>query len=274
VFFWLSKILWFVASPTNLLLVALLAGVLLSWTRWQRLGRWLISCVALTAALIATLPAGEAMWSRLEDRFPVVSEPVESIDGIVVLGGVVNQLLTRSRGQMAIGGAVERLTELANLARMHPQAKIIFTGGSGDPFAQDVKEADVLPPLLRTLGLDPGRVVLENQSRNTYENAVYSRELAAPKPGERWVLITSAFHMPRAVGCFRRAGWEGLLPYPVDFHLPPGGDYGWRFNLLSGLGWLEEALHEWIGLLFYRLTDRTDAFFPAPLPAREGHHDG
>ena len=273
-FFWLSKILWFVVSPANVLLVGLIAGTLLLWTRWRRLGGWITSLVALAAVLVATLPVGEALLSRLEDRFPVIQEPPLPVDGIVVLGGVVNQLLTRSRGQMAIGGAVERLTELANLARMHPEAKIVFTGGSGDPFAQDLKEADVLAPLLRTLGLDPERVILENQSRNTYENAVYAREIAAPKPNQHWVLITSAFHMPRAVGCFRRAGWEGLVPYPVDFHFPPGGDHGLRFDLGSGLGWLSDGLHEWIGLLFYRLTDRTDAFFPGPQPASEGHRGG
>jgi uncharacterized SAM-binding protein YcdF (DUF218 family) len=274
VFFWLSKILWFLASPANLLLVALVVGALLLWTRRRRFGRWLVGLVAVAALLVATLPLGEALLSRLEDRFPVVVEPTGPVDGIVVLGGVVNQVITRSRGQMAIGGAVERLTELANLARMHPQAKIVFTGGSGDLFAQEVKEADALAPLLRTLGLDPDRIILENQSRNTYENAVYSREVATPKPGERWVLITSAFHMPRAVGCFRRAGWEGLLPYPVDFHFPPGGGLGLRFDLGRGLGWLEDGLHEWIGLLFYWLTDRTDAFFPAPLQVSEGHHRG
>jgi uncharacterized SAM-binding protein YcdF (DUF218 family) len=273
-FFWLSKLLWFLASPANLLLLGLLIGALLLWTRRRRLGRWLVSLVALTAALVATVPIGEILLSRLEDRFPIVHEPPATVDGIVVLGGVVNQVLTRSRGQMAIGGAVERLTELANLTRMYPEAKIVFTGGSGDPFAQDVKEADVIAPLLETLGIDPSRIVLENQSRNTYENAVYSRELAGPKPNEHWLLITSAFHMPRAVGCFRRAGWEGLVPYPVDFHFPPGGVSGLRFDLGRGLAWLEDGLHEWIGLLFYRLTDRTDAFFPAPAPAGERRHNG
>ena len=269
-FFWLSKLLWMVASPFNLLLVGLLAGSLLLWTRWQRLGRGLIGVTVGAATLVAVLPLGELLLIRLEDRFPVVAEPAAPVDGIVVLGGVVNQVLTRSRGQMAIGGAVERLTELATLARMHPQAKIVFTGGSGDPFAQDLKEADVLEPLLLTLGLDPARIILENQSRNTYENAVYARELAAPAAEERWVLVTSAFHMPRAVGCFRRAGWGNLVPYPVDFHFAPGQRFGLGFDLGRGLGWLQAGLHEWLGLIFYRLTDRTSAFFPAPLAAGQG----
>ncbi len=253
-----------------MLQVLLIVGTLMLWTRWLRIGRRLITLVAMAVAVIATLPAGDALLSLLEDRFPVVVEPPAAIDGIVVLGGVVNQALTRSRGQMTIGGAVERLTELANLARMYPQAKVVFTGGSGDPFAQDLKEADVLEPLLRTLGLDPERIILENQSRNTYENAVYAHELAAPKPGERWVLITSAFHMPRAVGCFRQAGWPGLVPYPVDFQFPEGGNLSWRFDLARGLGSLEDGLHEWVGLLAYWLMGRTDAIWPAPSPPSEG----
>ncbi len=270
--FWLSKILWFAVSPATVLLIALIVGAILLWTRWYRRGRLLIGIVALVAGAIATLPTGDKLLIMLEDRFPVISEPSAPIHGIVVLGGVVNQALTRSRGQVAIGGAAERLTELANLARMYPQAKIVFTGGSGDPFDQEIKEADVLEPLLRTLGLDPEQVILENQSRNTYENAVYAHEKAKVKPDERWVLITSAAHMPRAVGCFRRAGWNNLVPYPVDFHFPPGGNLGWQFDFLRGVSSLADGLHEWMGLFFYWLMDRTDAFFPGPGPAHDRRH--
>jgi uncharacterized SAM-binding protein YcdF (DUF218 family) len=262
-FFTLSKVLWVVFHPGNLLLLALCVGVVLLWTRRRRGGRWLLSATAAVALAVATVPLGTALSVALENRFPVVRELPPKVDGIVALGGVVDQFVTEARGQVALGGGVERLTELAALGRRYPAARLVYAAGSGSLVRQDVKEADVIDPFLETLGLDPNRVVRENRSRNTYENAVMVRDLVGPRPDETWVLITSAFHMPRAVGCFRRAGWR-VIPYPVDFAYAGDEAWGLAFSLSGGLGGLAGALHEWIGLAVYRLSDRTDAFFPAP----------
>ncbi len=261
-FFYASKVLWFLASPGNLVLLVLCAGVPLLWTRWRRAGRWLVSLAFVAAAAMAILPAGTALYVVLENRFPVVRQLPDRVDGIITLGGVVDQFVTQARGQVALGGAVERLIEFAALARRYPEARLVFTAGSGK-LRQDVKEADVLAPVLRDLGIDPARVILESRSRNTYENAVMTHALIAPRAGETWVLITSAFHMPRAVGCFRKAGWR-VIPYPVDFNFRGDEHFTLSFNLARGMGLLGGALHEWLGLLFYRLSDKTDAFFPAP----------
>ena len=185
------------------------------------------------------------------------------MDGIIVLGGVVNEVVTKFRGQISIGGAIERLTELATLSRRYPDAKLIFTSGSGKILSQNIKETDVIAPLLTTMGINLDRVLLESQSRNTHENAVMSLELAKPAPDETWVLITSAFHMPRSVGIFRKIGWN-VLPYPVDFNTNGEVVLVPSFNLISGLSYLSGSFHEWIGLLFYWMTNKTDAFFPAP----------
>ncbi len=262
-FFIVSKVAWFFADPGNLLLIVLGLGVWLLWTRWRRAGRWLVSLAALAALAMATLPLGARLFLPLENRFPVAGDLPKRIDGIITLGGVVDQFVTRARGQVALGGAVERLTEFAALARRYPDARLVFTSGSGDLFRQDVKEADVLGPFLDVLGLDRGRILFENQSRNTYENAVLTFGLVRPDPGEKWILITSAFHMPRAVGCFRRAGWR-VIPYPVDFDLRGDETFDVSFDFVDGIDSFAGGLHEWLGLTFYWLTGRTDAFFPAP----------
>ena len=262
-FFQLSKIFWFFANPGNLLLVTLAVGVVLTWTRWRRAGLWLVALVTLASLAAATVPVGNWMQASLENRFPVVRNLPDRVDGIIALGGVVNPWVTKARGQLALGGTVERLTEFAVLARRYPEAKLIFTGGSGSLFQTEVKEADVLEPMLGLLGLDPRRIVLENQSRNTYENAVFTRRLADPRPGETWVLVTTASHMPRAVGCFRKAGWR-VVPYPVDFNFRGDEEFGLTFNFIGGLARLSGGLHEWLGLTFYWLTGKTDALFPAP----------
>lgn len=262
-FFALSKIVWWFAGPGNLLLILVLATAVLAFTPWRRWSRRIALLTALFALFVAVLPTGTWMFRVLEDRFPVPAALPERIDGIVTLGGVVDQFVTRDRGQAALSGSVERLTEFAFLAQRHPEAKLIFTGGSGQLLHQELGEAAVVPPLLAALGVDPTRVLFEGKSRNTAENATLSKALAEPKPGENWVLITSAFHMPRAVGCFRKAGWT-VIPYPVDFSTTGQETFGLSFNLIGGLGRLDAGLHEWIGLAAYWITDRTNSLFPAP----------
>ena len=262
-FFIVSKVAWFLVNPGNLLAIVLGLGAWLLWTRWRRAGRWLVSLAVIAALAMATLPLGARLFLPLENRFPVARDLPERIDGIIALGGVVDQFVTVARGQVALGGAVERLTEFAALARRYPDARLVFTSGSGDLVRQDVKEADVLRPFFDVLGLDADRIVFENQSRNTYENAVVTLELVKPDSGETWILVTSAFHMPRAVGCFRRAGWR-VIPYPVDFNFTGDEIYEVSFDLVSGIGSFAGGLHEWLGLTFYWLTGKTDAFFPAP----------
>ncbi|MBV9969593.1 MAG: YdcF family protein, partial [Xanthobacteraceae bacterium] len=138
----------------------------------------------------------------------------------------------------------------------------------GDPglFTRRGSEADVVPALFESLGVPPGRIMLESRSRNTAENAVYSKALAAPKPGERWLLVTSAMHMPRAIGAFREAGFP-VEAYPVDYKTNGWQDLsGVIGSLSSGLRQTDTALHEWIGLVAYRLTGKSSALFPGPLP--------
>lgn len=264
-FFQFSKILWALTNPGNLLLMALVLGWALLWTRWRRAGRLLVGIVAVSGATLAVVPVGDWLFAVLEDRFPPLAALPAQVDGVVVIGGVVDPVLTRDRGQVALGGAAERLIEMAALARAHPAARLVFSGGSGSLFDQDAKEARAIVPLLRRLGIDPARVVFEDQSRNTWENARFSRAKADPKPGETWLLVTSAFHMPRAVGCFRKAGWT-VVPHPVDYQTRGEREPPIQFNFALGVGSLGGALHEFLGLVFYRLSGRTDALFPAPRP--------
>lgn len=262
-FFYLSKILWFFADPGNLLLIALCLGAVLVYRRRDWIGRRLVSLAALLAIVATVVPIGSNLMIVLENRFPIPGEPPENIDGIVVLGGVVNELVTRARGQVSIGGSIERLTEFAALSKQYPKAKLVFTGGSGKLLSQDVKEGDAVGPLLRQLGVDPDRLLIDNQSRNTFENAAMTLELAKPHPDETWLLITSAFHMPRSVGVFRKAGWN-IIPYPVDFYYTGEPVFVPGFSFLGGLNALSSATHEWLGLIFYWLTGKTDSLFPGP----------
>ena len=262
-FFYLSKITWFLIEPGNILFIALVLGVVLLWSPWHKNGRRLLTLCAFLAIIISTIPVGKSMLMVLENRFPTNHTLPEEVDGIIALGGVVNEVVTQSRGQVTIGGGITRLTELANLSKKYPDAKLVFSGGSGKLLTQSIKEADILPPLLVTLGINPERMIYENASRNTYENANMTKSLVNPGPHENWILITSAFHMPRSIGVFRKAGWT-VIPYPVDYIYSQDDPLRLFFSLPAGLNALSKSLHEWLGLVVYRLTGKTGDIFPAP----------
>ena len=218
-------------------------------------------------ALIGFLPIGRALTIALENRFPRWEEAGPPPTGIIVLGGAVSAYRLATRGEVGLTDAAERILVVPELARKFPNAKIIYSGGDPGLFTQRGSEADVVPALFESLGVPPGRITLENRSRNTAENAAYSKALAAPKPGERWLLVTSAMHMPRAIGAFREAGFP-VEAYPVDYRTNGWQDLRSVFGSLSaGLRQMDTALHEWIGLIAYRLTGKSSALLPGPLPA-------
>jgi uncharacterized SAM-binding protein YcdF (DUF218 family) len=262
-FFYLSKILWFFAEPGNALLLALVIGLFLTFTRFKKLGRSVVTLVVVAALVITFVPFGNWMRIALEDRFPPQDLSLQSVDGIIVLGGVISPQLSAARETLAIGGAVERITESAALARANPSAKLIFTGGTGSLTQTDLREADYVVSLYETLGVRPPQLLIDRDARNTWENANNARGLVSPGPYERWVLVTSAFHMPRAVGVFRAQGWE-VIPYPVDYSTNPNAKTKSPMSFTTGLGSLYGAIHEWIGLIAYWLNGKSDAAFPRP----------
>jgi len=266
-FFYLSKITWWFAAPSNVLIGLTVLGGLLLFTRWSRGGRRLVVLGALGLAVCAFSPLGVWLARPLEDRFPVQGQEMTPPTGIVVLGGSIDQLTTEARGgQVTLTAAPGRLSEAVALARRYPEARLVFTGGSAALLrANAIDEARSAAKLFTELGIPADRVTLERESRNTYENAVLTRAVVQPKPGERWLLVTSAWHMPRSVGIFRRAGWE-VVAYPTDFETRGTERELWQPILPGsrGLDLVDRMAREWLGLLAYRVGGRTDALFPAP----------
>jgi len=261
--FYLSKVAWWLFKPGTLVFLALLIGVLLV-VLGRRSGVIVLVSTVVVVLLVTALPTGPWLLQSLEERFPrpTLEQQIRDPAGIIVLGGALNPGLGADRKEISLNGAVERLLAFASLARRYPKAKLLFTGGSGDPFDQKNREADVARRLLPQFGLSDRAILYERESRNTFENAVFSRKIVKPGAGETWILVTSARHMPRAMGTFRKAGWS-VIPYPVDYQTPRR--IGWpKWPGLRGLGALNAAAKEWGGLLTYYLAGRTDSFFPGP----------
>lgn len=268
VFFLASKLFWLISTPSTLLALLALAGLLIM-VRWRRTGT-VLAAVAILGLLAAGLgPFGRLMTVPLEDRFPVFVDDGRPVDGVIVLGGAELPEITAARGQPAFQESAERILALADLSRRYPQARLVFSGGSGSLTPSALSEADVVRRALPQFGVDPGRIDYEAQSRNTAENAQFSRALVQPKPGERWLLVTSALHMPRAIGCFRAAGFP-VTAYPVDFRTTGWAPWWQPFDSVAqGLDFFDTAVRQWIGLAAYYATGRTDTLFPAPENRRE-----
>jgi uncharacterized SAM-binding protein YcdF (DUF218 family) len=258
-----GKLAWAVAQPGNLLLLCLLAGAFLL-LRGRRRGEMLVAVAAIGLLLLAVAPIGPAMLLALEQRFPRPVALPDRIDGILVLGGAVDPRMSLSSGEPAFNSSVARVLAGVALARKYSKARLALIGGEGEVFPVGFAEARATEGFVLEEGIAASRLILEEQSRSTHENAVFAWDLIRPGRAENWVLVTSAYHMPRAVASFRAMGWP-VIPYPVDFKVDPSAGLRANFNLADGLTAATLAGKEWAGLAGYRLVGWTAELFPGPL---------
>jgi uncharacterized SAM-binding protein YcdF (DUF218 family) len=265
-FFILSKTLGFFAIPSNVLISIALLGAVLMVTRFARAGRRLAVLGVLLLAVAGLSPLGNALMLPLEQRFQPWNAERGAPTGIVVLGGAIGPAMSAARGQQpALNESAERLTVVADLARRFPLARIVYSGGDASLVATGVNEAQFALPMFESFGIARQRIELESKSRNTAENAAFTKALIDPKPQNRWLLVTSAHHMPRSIGCFRKAGFA-VEPYPVDWRTRGHRDlFSPPRKASDGLARTDAAMREWVGLLVYWITGRSSELFPGPM---------
>ncbi|MGO4705073.1 YdcF family protein [Microvirga sp. 2MCAF38] len=264
-FYYASKIAWFFATPSNLLVSLILLGLVLAVaTRLRRTGLVIAWVATLAVLAFGLLPIANYLILPLEERFPAFTDDGKPVDGIILLGGAVEARESTSRGQLVANESAERVLDTIELATRYPHARILISGGGGTVFGDGAAEAPIIADFFRRVNIDPGRLIVEDRSRTTFENAAFSREIVTPRLGERWLLVTSAWHMPRAVGVFRKVGFP-VTPYPVDFRTSADSGVNKPFAFVSdGLRRLDVTLKEWAGLIAYRLAGHTPELFPAP----------
>ncbi|MCO6385800.1 ElyC/SanA/YdcF family protein [Aliihoeflea sp. 40Bstr573] len=261
-FFYLSKIFWLFAHPLNLTGILLFVGLVLLFLQWTRLAGAAFSVAFVVLALSTWTSIGALMLHPLEDRFARPDPASERIDGIIVLGGGFEGSVNLARGGYELNSSGDRFVETAVLARLFPNVPVVVSGGTGTIALEGEGDADTAPRLLNALGIDEGRLVLENRSRNTDENARFSRDMVSPQNGQTWLLVTSAFHMPRSVLLFEKAGFD-VVPWPADYRTAGDETPGLaQDNAIDSLQNTAIAIREWIGLVAYRLTGRTDRLLP------------
>lgn len=262
-FFYASKIISTLIWPSSVVTMLLLVGTaLLLGGRAVRWGRRLMIAGLGLLLVCGFSPLGNLMVLPLEQRFARGELP-QDIAGIIILGGFETGPVTKRRGELSLNEAAERLTESILAARARPDAKVIFTGGDAALIGPaDNGAAGEVGRYLEAVGIARERLVLEGVARTTHENALLLARMLQPGPGQRYLLVTSAFHMPRSVATFRRQGFD-VVPWPVDYRTRGWMDATTFFGSVpAGLERVDLAFKEWIGLAAYRLSGRSSAFWP------------
>lgn len=250
----MNEALWGLLQPSTLLVLLVVLALAATWLRWLAVAATLLTVFLVIVAAVVLLPVGEWLGAPLETRVAAAPLP-DRADGIVVLGGGVDWRVTRERGQLALNAAGERIAAAAALAQRYPDARVVVTGSFGDAFADDFRTA----PTDASLFFGPhfaGRDVRYlGAARSTYEDALLALEAAAPRTGETWLLVTSAWHLPRALGTFRALGWT-LLPVPVDFRTTGEVRVAPSWDVAATLADLDRLVREWGAIAVYRREGR------------------
>lgn len=261
-FFVLSKLMnVFVILPKLFTAVGLL-GLGLYLTRFAKVASILVSVGFLGIVICGVSPLGSLLLLPLEQRFPQFKPDQQEPVGIVVLGGSIDPDMSAARQLVVPVSGIDRVITAVKMARRYPRARIIYSGGTANLVLDNAREADYAKSLFTDLGIEESRVTVERDSRNTHENAIYSRALADPKPGEKWLLVTSAFHMPRSMGLFRKAGFP-VEPVPADWRTSGKVELS-PVEFPKGILQVYAACHEWAGLVAYWITGKIDSVFPGP----------
>jgi uncharacterized SAM-binding protein YcdF (DUF218 family) len=261
-FFYLSKYIWIVISPDSLFIIFLTLSLLLFLLRHTKKATLLLGLLTFCTLFLSFFSIGDWMLYPLESRFQHNPDLPEQVDGIIVLGGPIIPDRSVEWQQLETNQFHERFSSFIQLAQLYPDARLVFSGGNASTNLDKPAAAQIAEAYFLRSGISPDRLLIDNKARNTAENASYSRHLVTPQSNETWILITTAFHMPRAVGVFCQQNWK-VMPYPVDHQTLPSKLHKPGFSLIENANHLVLASHEWLGLLAYYLSGKTHQLFPA-----------
>ena len=254
--FFLSKFLWYFVNPFSLFIFLFFLSFIFLILKKTKIYLVLFSISLIYILLISILPIGKLGIYFLEREFHTRIEYPDKIDGILILSGATKPYLSNEYNSIEINASAERLIESVFLIRKHQKAKIIFSGGSGALKFSKLTHAKVAKKFFEKMNVDNGQIIYENKSRNTYENIIFSKKIAMPNKNESWLLVTSAFHMKRAILIAKKQNWK-FIPYPVDFNQPKKISLKPSIDMFSNLSTLQVAFHEWLGLFSYYILGRT-----------------
>lgn len=247
------EIMWTLLQPSTLLVGMLALAFLCLAADWRGGATFLIILVLGAALGALFLPVEEWLAADLESQIPFPAHLPGAVDGIVVLGGAVEWRVSTARGVLAVDDAAERVMAAKALKQRFPDARLVLTGLFAEAVASDFRREP--SPHSLVFGPEMRDVLFLGAPRSTYEEALVTLETVSPAPGELWMLVTSALHMPRALATFENLGWT-MMPYPVDYRTTGATGLRWRPDLGETMAALDRIVRELGALWIYRRTGR------------------
>ena len=254
--FYLSKILNFFINPLYILsLIVLIHLFIIFFIQSKKLVILFSKLLLILFLFFGYSPLSNFLLSKIEDYIQTSKYPVQQLTGVIVLGGSFNSGLdSKERNEVSLNSSAERLTKALEIYKKNPRILILFSGFSGELKPQGWSESDMAKKFFLDQGVKIDNLIFENQSRNTFENIKYSKDIIANYKGT-WGLITSASHMPRSFFTFKKQGLI-LEPINVDYKTGTSRMFWINFDISSGLSNWSIILHELIGISYYKITNK------------------
>ena len=258
--FVLSKILWLFFNPFNLILIFLILGIIFNFLKFLNFSKIFFVTASLIFLIIGFLPSGSYLMYLLEKNYYNSNVLPDDLDGILIISGATAPYLTKEHGQISLNGSSERLFESIQLIKKYPNVKIVFAGGSGSLKNPNLTHAADAKFFFNSFGIDVKDIFFENNSRNTYENILFAKNLCNPKDHEKWIVVTSAFHLTRVINIAEKLDWQ-LIPYATDFRGLKKFEWNFSFNFIENIYTFQQSSHEWIGLFSYFFMGRSSKIY-------------
>jgi uncharacterized SAM-binding protein YcdF (DUF218 family) len=254
--FYLSKILNFFINPLYILSsVILIQLFIIFFSESKKLVIFFSKLFLILFLFFGYSPLSNFLLSKIEDYIQPSKYPVQQLTGVIVLGGSFNSgLESKERNEVSINSSAERLTKALEIYKKNPKIVILFSGFSNKIKSQGWSESDMAKKFFLDQGVRIDNLIFENQSRNTFENIKYSKEIITNYKGT-WGLVTSASHMPRSFFAFKKQGLI-LEPINVDYKTGTSRIFWINFDISSGLTNWNIIFHELIGLAYYKVTNK------------------
>jgi uncharacterized SAM-binding protein YcdF (DUF218 family) len=252
-----AKIFWLLVAPTNLIGICMVLAMISRLCRWWKGIDFFFGTAFLLFLVFGIIPTGPSLLAHLETQYQRPAALPDKVDGVIILGGAFDTYLSNIYGQPVLNDGVERVLDGVMIARHYKDSTLVFSGGSGRLTHRQRTEAEDAAVFLKNYPDLKDRIKFEGQSRNTWQNASMTKNMVEPKEGETWVLVTSAYHMPRAVEMFKKAGWPQMALWPTDYRTKGKMDFmPHKLDILGNLYQSHLALREIIGQSVSEIRDK------------------
>lgn len=245
-----------------LIFCAILSGILI-WSKWWKISRIFVTFFSIFIFITGVSPLPDLLMTYLENRYPQPKKIDKDVKGFIIVGFGIDRRISEARHTPTFNCAAERVTYLVELANQYPDKKIVFTAGNPENGSK-VTIASVAKDFYKNMtGKEPpSNIIFDDKSETTFQCAENTYNLIHPEPEDKWVLVTSAAHLPRAMGAFQSVGWKKLIPYPIDYRTTGQYNINFGFSIYHGLMTWSIVTYEIIGILYYRLTGLTKKIIP------------